>query len=90
MVVTGDGRGLGLGAKGMVWWSGNGRCAGWLCGVLTGIDSESLARPWAGMTTTTPLGVVPLLEGVVLALTSPGTKNLSRATVVLGELLHCL
>uniref|UniRef100_A0A0E0A1U2 Uncharacterized protein n=1 Tax=Oryza glumipatula TaxID=40148 RepID=A0A0E0A1U2_9ORYZ len=28
------------------------------------------------MTTTTPLGVVPLLEGVVLALTSPGTKNL--------------
>jgi hypothetical protein len=76
VVVTGDGRGLGLGAKGMVWWSGNGRCTGWLCGVLIGIAGESLARPWAGMTTTTPLGVVPLLEGVVLALTSPGTKNL--------------
>uniref|UniRef100_A0A0E0C3V2 Uncharacterized protein n=1 Tax=Oryza meridionalis TaxID=40149 RepID=A0A0E0C3V2_9ORYZ len=32
------------------------------------------------MTTTAPLGVVSLLEGVVLALTPPGTKNLPSAT----------
>uniref|UniRef100_A0A0E0DG70 PIN domain-containing protein n=1 Tax=Oryza meridionalis TaxID=40149 RepID=A0A0E0DG70_9ORYZ len=37
------------------------------------------------MTTTAPLGVVPLLEGVVLALTSPGTKNLPRATAVVDS-----
>uniref|UniRef100_A0A0E0GM93 Uncharacterized protein n=1 Tax=Oryza nivara TaxID=4536 RepID=A0A0E0GM93_ORYNI len=27
---------LSLGVKGMAWWSGDGRCAGWLCGVLMG------------------------------------------------------
>uniref|UniRef100_A0A0E0AHB2 Uncharacterized protein n=1 Tax=Oryza glumipatula TaxID=40148 RepID=A0A0E0AHB2_9ORYZ len=32
------------------------------------------------MTTTAPFGVVPLLEGVFLALTSPGTKNLPHTT----------
>uniref|UniRef100_A0A0D3HUN7 Uncharacterized protein n=1 Tax=Oryza barthii TaxID=65489 RepID=A0A0D3HUN7_9ORYZ len=27
---------LSLGVEGMAWWSGDGRCAGWLCGVLMG------------------------------------------------------
>uniref|UniRef100_A0A0E0D3R6 Uncharacterized protein n=1 Tax=Oryza meridionalis TaxID=40149 RepID=A0A0E0D3R6_9ORYZ len=45
-------------------------------GLCLGIASESLARPWAGMTTTTSLGAVPLLGGVVLALTPPSTKTL--------------
>lgn len=57
--------------------------------VWIGIAGESLVKPWAGMTTTAALGVVPLLGGVVLALTSPGT-NLPRATVAIGGLLHCL
>uniref|UniRef100_A0A0D9YBW1 Uncharacterized protein n=1 Tax=Oryza glumipatula TaxID=40148 RepID=A0A0D9YBW1_9ORYZ len=68
----------------------------WVAWVLTvavvtddGITGESLARPWAGMTTT-PLGVVPLLGGVVLALTSPSIKNLSRTMVAIGGLLQCL
>uniref|UniRef100_A0A0E0DU48 Uncharacterized protein n=1 Tax=Oryza meridionalis TaxID=40149 RepID=A0A0E0DU48_9ORYZ len=46
------------------------------------------------MTTTVPLGVLPLLEGVVLAFTSPGTKNLPHATLykskVFDEVLYVL
>uniref|UniRef100_A0A0E0MDL9 Secreted protein n=1 Tax=Oryza punctata TaxID=4537 RepID=A0A0E0MDL9_ORYPU len=39
---------------------------------------------------TTLLGVVSLLGGVVLALTSSSTKNLPRARVAIGGLLQCL
>uniref|UniRef100_A0A0D9YDJ2 SLC26A/SulP transporter domain-containing protein n=1 Tax=Oryza glumipatula TaxID=40148 RepID=A0A0D9YDJ2_9ORYZ len=42
------------------------------------------------MTTTAPLGVVSLLGGIVLALTSLSTKNFPHATVVIGGLLQCL
>jgi hypothetical protein len=59
-------------------------------GLCSGIAGESLARPWAGMTTTTSLGAVPLLGGVVLALTPPSTKNPLRAMVVIGGFLQRL
>uniref|UniRef100_A0A0D9Z456 Uncharacterized protein n=1 Tax=Oryza glumipatula TaxID=40148 RepID=A0A0D9Z456_9ORYZ len=62
---------LSLGVKGMAWWSGDGRCVGWL--------------PWAGMTTATPFGAVPLLGDVVLALTPHNTKNPLRAMVALVD-----
>uniref|UniRef100_A0A0D3FBB6 Secreted protein n=2 Tax=Oryza TaxID=4527 RepID=A0A0D3FBB6_9ORYZ len=42
------------------------------------------------MTTTTSLGAVPLLGGVVLALTPPSTKNPLRAMVVIGGFLQRL
>uniref|UniRef100_A0A0D3F7K4 Uncharacterized protein n=1 Tax=Oryza barthii TaxID=65489 RepID=A0A0D3F7K4_9ORYZ len=51
-------------------------------------NPRSLARPWDGMTPPPPLGVVPLLRGVVLALTPPSTKNLSHAIVVIGGLMQ--
>uniref|UniRef100_A0A0E0JMZ4 Uncharacterized protein n=1 Tax=Oryza punctata TaxID=4537 RepID=A0A0E0JMZ4_ORYPU len=73
----------------MAWWSGNGLCARWLCGALFGVVGESLTRPWASMTTMMLLGVVLILGGVVLALTSSSTKNLPRAMVAIGGLLQC-
>uniref|UniRef100_A0A0E0MA04 Uncharacterized protein n=1 Tax=Oryza punctata TaxID=4537 RepID=A0A0E0MA04_ORYPU len=74
--------GLGLGAEGMVWWSSDGSCAGWLCGALIGNRSRKPCQVMVGMTKTTPLGIVPLLGDVVLALTPPSTTNPPRATVV--------
>uniref|UniRef100_A0A0D9ZMQ8 Uncharacterized protein n=1 Tax=Oryza glumipatula TaxID=40148 RepID=A0A0D9ZMQ8_9ORYZ len=59
-------------------------------GASGGARRWSLAKPWANMMTTTPNGVVPLFRGVVLALTSLSTKNLSHATVVIGGLLQCI
>jgi hypothetical protein len=60
-------------------------------GLWLGITGKSPARPLAGMTTTTrPLGIIPILASVVLALTSHSTKNLSHATVANGGLLQCL
>uniref|UniRef100_A0A0E0BSY3 F-box domain-containing protein n=1 Tax=Oryza glumipatula TaxID=40148 RepID=A0A0E0BSY3_9ORYZ len=66
---------LSLGVEGMAWWSGDGRCAGW---------------PWAGMTTATPFGTVPLLGGVVLVLTPHNTKNPLRAMVALVDSCNVL
>ena len=42
---------------------------------------ESLGWPLVGLMTAAPLGIVPLLGGVIMV-SSLATKNLSRATMV--------
>uniref|UniRef100_A0A0E0EE53 Uncharacterized protein n=1 Tax=Oryza meridionalis TaxID=40149 RepID=A0A0E0EE53_9ORYZ len=66
---------LSLSVEGMAWWSGDGLVQDGCVGFYWGIAGESLVRPWADMTTATPFGAVPLLGGVVLALTPSNTKN---------------
>jgi hypothetical protein len=52
------------------------------------IISEILGWPLAGLMTAAPLGIIPLLEGVVMAFFLPPTKNPTRAMMVVGRLLR--